>query len=224
MPKTKHPFLKDRILTDLVSNQHPSTITSAEELTAHITGDATPTDFDCCTTQPPTVDPLSNITPAGLFLATIHTNNLTPLLSADWETDFNTWWAATGGNMALIRTAVDAATHVTTTGITIPNLAGYLTAAITDLVDWATTSDDQPWTIHAFEARALGCHLSGIDTLNPGAYTHPFHQLVHLALNNAPEPTLTGVYGELCKQGAMGHTRAPYQLHQLRTLAESGTI
>lgn len=188
-------------------------------------------DFQCCDVggehnpaQAQATELPANLSPASVFMAITHNNGITDKLPASWETSFDVWWDYTQGNLALIRIAVDAVAYVASTGANVPDLIAYMDAAIMDITQWTNAGDDEQWNVHGFEARALGNILSGLEQLDPGVYTHPLHQLAHTALTNAEERTVTGVYGWLCRTGAMGHAAAPYTLQQLQHLAEGGTI
>jgi len=207
-------------LSDQVSN--PTAPATADELTAQVLGHTTPDvndDTPCCAP-----DPTADLTPADVFAAIIHRAGLTNH-DQDWASMFPNWWDHTNGNMGILRTAVDTAEYAASTGVTIPNLTTYLSAAIIDITAWtnADTTSDEAWTIAGFEARALGDILNHHPAIDPGAYTHPLHQLIHLATKQVG-PDLITVYGELCRTGAMGTPHTPYHLNHLHTIHEGATI
>lgn len=232
-------------MSELVSNPDETpttTATDADALTAQVLGDtaahddvpATATeeatgpvdDFPCCTGAEHAPDPTADLTPADVFLAIVHRAGLTAQLNPEWEGLFPQWWDHTGANMGILRTAVDTAAYTAATGVTIPSLTTYLSALILDITAWtnADTTTDEAWTIHGFEARALADILHQHEqSIDPGAYTHPLHQLVHLATQTVG-PDLTTVYGELCRTGAMGTPHTPYHLHHLHNIHEGATI
>jgi hypothetical protein len=221
MTKT-HTLLNGTFALTEILESSPDTVTPDSPETG--TEAAALEQSSCAHDGPTRPDPMSGLTPDAVFLAIVHTNGLTDELPTGWQARFQTWWEMTGGNLAMIRHAVDAAVHTIRTGLKIPNLCDYLHAAIHDIHTWIAGADEnETWDVTGFEARTLGAILNNHAVTDPGAYTHPLHQHVHLALTTAPEPTVTGVYGELCRTGAMGHPAAPYTLAHLKALEEGGT-